>query len=436
MTANETDPGRRGWIAFVRMFLGAFWLYEITLGKHWKIGFPGAGPRPGWVGVDAGSRLTHFGERAIAQGVDPWFATLLEGVVLPYAPTWAWIITVAQAGIGIALLVGFRTRWFALAGVGMSVALAYIGSIRSGALIVGHGALLLGAAGRGDGVDGWVRSRGIPATGWPEPPRWSFPRLAAAGSLVAIYYVFRVPTETAARQVFKSIELVMLFALSSVVLIALYLGAHRLELAGDVLRIYVGWAFLHEIFVRDTSGITSLPGLATGPELHAVFEEIAASHATVVARVVEAGFSPFSAYWAALFGAVQLLVGLALLTGWRVRRTSLVGMGFLGLLLALGYIKLVPYLLAYLVGAYGLGGRYVSLDGATGTVSRPTFPDLGAGHLLGVALVAVGLAAVALRVGVYPGARAEALDIVVPVYVAIFVAVFGAAGWGRSASDP
>lgn len=56
------------WIAFVRIFVGIFWLYEVLLGGRWKLGTVSSGVNSEWVGFAAGSDMIALGERAIELG--------------------------------------------------------------------------------------------------------------------------------------------------------------------------------------------------------------------------------------------------------------------------------------------------------------------------------------------------------------------------------
>ena len=57
MSRFDIDPVDASWIAFARIFVGVFWLYEVFLGGRWKLGTPGTGPNPDWVGPAAGGEI-------------------------------------------------------------------------------------------------------------------------------------------------------------------------------------------------------------------------------------------------------------------------------------------------------------------------------------------------------------------------------------------
>ncbi|MDP3891386.1 hypothetical protein, partial [Nocardioides sp.] len=44
-------------IAFLRIFIGVFWLFEVMVGHNWKIGGFGSGAHPGWIGPGAGDEI-------------------------------------------------------------------------------------------------------------------------------------------------------------------------------------------------------------------------------------------------------------------------------------------------------------------------------------------------------------------------------------------
>ena len=401
--------GMGPWIAGTRLFVGLLLLYELFVGGWWKLGAPRVGwppiePNPGWIGPDAGTVLSEAAAgRAIEEGTFAWFAGLLEAVVLPYAGFWSVVAVVAQLAVGVAFVVGLWTRPAAAVGLLYFVPVFHFGTIRTSPLFgVPIAFLLITRAGHHYGLDGviatrsgrWARLSDRIATlsVLPRLPRRALPAAVAALSVAAVYYLLSITRRDVTRQALVGLELAVMLGLVALGTALYYRGGEAVGVAADMVRIFVGYRFIHEIFVRTHAGVNGLPGWASLADQRALFAEtIAASHVGPMATFIEVAVLPALPAWALAFAAVQTTVGVALLVGYRTRLAGTLAVVYLVALIALGFVRLAPLLFSSALVAATLAGRHASLDAVAGREVRPPEPS-------GTAFVPAAIGSVALFV--------------------------------------
>lgn len=143
------EQGLTRWLpAVLRIGLAFLWIQNVA----WKI--------PPHFGEDTGGGLYHFTRFAVDRPVWGPYAWLVENVVLPNFVFFGWLTLIMEAGLGAFLLVGLFTRFWAIVGVGQSLAITL--SVLDAPhewhwayylMILAHLALLA-SPGRAFGVDG------------------------------------------------------------------------------------------------------------------------------------------------------------------------------------------------------------------------------------------------------------------------------------------
>ncbi len=393
--ASRDDVARLSgpWIAGTRVFVGLLVLYELFVGGWWKLGSPRVGwppfePNPGWIGPEAGGVLREAAAgRAIEEGTFGWFAALLEAVVLPYAGFWSVVAVLAQLFVGVAFVVGFWTRPAAVVGLLYFLPVFHFGTIRTSPLFgVPIAFLLITRAGHHYGLDGviaarsgrWARLSDRIATlsSVPRLPHRALPEAVAALSVLAVYYLLSITGREVTRQALVGLELAVMIGLVALGTTLYYRGGDPVGVAADMVRIFVGYRFLHEIFVRTHAGVNGLPGWASLSDQTELFgETIAAAHVGPMSAFVETVVLPAVPVWAFAFAAVQTAVGVALLVGYRTRLAGTVGLVYLVALIGLGFVRLAPLVFSSALVAATLAGRYASLDAVAGREVRPPRPS-------------------------------------------------------------
>jgi thiosulfate dehydrogenase [quinone] large subunit len=156
--AHRPWTGRldRGVIAVIRVGAAVLWAGSVG----WKIPphfGEGAGP-------DANHDLYQWTSFAVDEPVLAPYSWLVENLVLPNFGVFAWTVLFVEAALGAFLLIGLATRFWALVGIGQSVAIMlsvanapgeWIWSYLLMAMV--HAALFATAAGRHFGLDGVLR---------------------------------------------------------------------------------------------------------------------------------------------------------------------------------------------------------------------------------------------------------------------------------------
>jgi hypothetical protein len=445
---SEEDRAKAAGIAFARIFLGVMWLFEITVGTRWILGGFGADVHPGWLGAERGDVLREGLTEAVADGTWAWFALLHEILLSPGVELFAWVTVIAQVGVALAFLFGILVRPAAIVALLLDLALFMLGNAAIPPFFTAlHLFVLATGAGRFYGVDGVLLARLDGAEqGWRrglawllELPflnaRWRGPALAVT-ALLALYFFLAIPGRETTRIQLVSLALAAILGIVAFALYASNLIPDRLGVIVSALRVFVGFQLLHAVWAPTAVGIDTLPGWSRGAELAPVLTDIAEHHWPLVGRAVEVAMVPYAAWWAVLFGLVQLTVGVMLLLGLRSRLASLVAAGYLAVLLLLGFTRMAPFVLGLLVPVIALdGGRYLSVDRVVHGFFYPTrfglpIPKRWVLPLLVLATVNAVAAAVTAAVhGIEPGAYLASMPSMVTAMVAILSGLLAGVGW-------
>lgn len=152
----------------LRAFIGYRFLHEIVVRTE-----PGVNGLPGWA---SGAELAPLFADLAAGHVAP-LAVFIESAVLPAIGAWALVFGAVQTAVGLALLVGWRTRSFGALGSVYLGLLIVLGFTRLAPLFLGTLVVATALGGRYGALDGL----GETAT----PPSWSA-RTPAAVAVVAL----------------------------------------------------------------------------------------------------------------------------------------------------------------------------------------------------------------------------------------------------------
>jgi hypothetical protein len=116
------------------------------------------------------------------------------------------------------------------------------------------------------------------------------------------------------------------------------------------------------------------------------------------------------------------VVATAVLAGWRTRTMSAIGLGYVGVLLTLGFARYSGFMFGYLVVVWALGGHYYSLDAAADREwTAPTLSKWTVPLFVAISGIAGGAA---LTAGVAPDAVVVTMDGVVAGMIANFGVLF------------
>jgi uncharacterized membrane protein YphA (DoxX/SURF4 family) len=442
-----TEAVKASAIAFTRIFLGIMWLFEVTVGHNWKIGGLASGANPTWMGPGAGDAVREESAQAIADGTYGWFAWIFDSIIIPNATAFSYIVIVLQILLGVAFIVGFAVRPLALAAIGMDISIMMLGNSRIPPFFTAmHLFVLVAGAGRYYGLDGWILERtrdakggAVKAVRWlldlPVFKREYVPAAIAAFSLIGLYFFLTMPSRATGRFTFVAMELAMLSGLVALGMYATRRYGDQFAALTAVLRIFVGIRFLHEIFTRTGPGVNAMPGFASAEAQTETFTTIAANHWSFVGSLVDSLILPAMGFWVIVFGAVQLLVGVALVVGYRTRLAGLVGLVYLAALMSLGMTRLVPFVLGLLVPVVAMnGGRILSLDslrqpGEPAKFGLPV-PAKVVPALLGLMAVnAVAATVTAFQTGITPDGYTDSMPAMVTAFVAIVSGLLAFVGW-------
>jgi hypothetical protein len=433
-------------IAFVRVFLGLFWLYEVTIGHNWKVGFFGLfgfDADPGWVGSEAGAAVIEHSAEAIEIGTWGWYQWALESVIVPNATVFAYAATGLQIILALMLILGAFVRPIVVLSLGMELSIYLLGNSRIPPFFTaGSVFVLVTAAGQYHGVDAALSRRLADVhTGWARAVRWAIDlplyrpqlRIALTSTLVLLagYFLMQVPVMATQKMAFVALELAVV---GGIVALGVFLSdrvSDRIGLAAAMLRIFVGYKLLHEIFTRMEPGVNALPGFASVDAQRETFEAIAAGHLGAISGVIDSVILPGLPFWVALFAIVQLSVGVALVIGWQTRLATAVGIGYLSLLVLLGMTRVAPFVLFYLLAVYSLdAGRQASVSRFREAM-RPaqygfSISGTAAAVLAGVSVASLVVAATA---GVEIDGYATTVGGVTAVMVSFFTGMLALHGW-------
>ncbi len=409
-SGNSLSIGNKGaWIAFGRIFMGLFWLYEIILGHNWKIG------HPGWMGAGAGDWLREDLLSAFDYGTWGWFHAMAESVMMPQAVLMSYIVTFLQLIIALSFIFGVFARPIAAAGIFMVPVMFLTGHSRIPPFfMLGHIFVLGANAGMYYGFDSCLFKKLSEVKGKAAGlicrlitldfiglnfAKLFFPLFAFAG----VYFLLNTPVMPAVQIRMSSLALAVFSGLSAAYLYFLLKGADNIALLSRGLQLFIGFKFLHEIWVRFPAALNGLPGWSTGEELNEVFAFIAGNHWSFMGGIVNSAFIPFGNLWAFIFAVVQTAVGIMLLFGVKTRLASGAGIVYLGLLILLGFTRYTPFVLGFLILAAGLesGAR----------LPRLAAPFFGALFVLFTVIAFAG--------GIIPGDYREQMGPVAAIMVAL-----------------
>lgn len=169
-TALANTRLSRALVAGVRIVLALMWIQNV----FWKV--------PPDFGKERGADLYQFTNHAVERPVFPPYSWIVEHVVLPNFALFGWLVLFTEAALGAFLLIGLATRFWALVGIGQTLAITLSVLNTSGEwhwsyylMLVAHVAVFAVAAGRAGGLDGVLRPLWLASPG-------RLPRLLARAS--------------------------------------------------------------------------------------------------------------------------------------------------------------------------------------------------------------------------------------------------------------
>jgi hypothetical protein len=435
-------------IAFVRVFIGVFWLFEVTVGHNWKLGGFGSGTNPGWVGPGAGDSVREEIGRAVEDGTWNWAAWLFQNAIEPNAAAFSYLVIALQVAFGVFLIFGLLVRPTALIAITMDLSIFMLGNSRIPPFFtMAHLFVLTTGAGIPYGADGWIMERTRDArTGAITALRWlidlplmtfrGVPVAVMTGSaLLSLYFFMQMAMRETSRMNLVAMELAFLFGL---VAAGIYFGRHaadRLAVTVAMVRVFVGFKFLHEIWVRVEPGVNGLPGWAGAEQLRGVFETISDNHWAPFAWIADNVFLSAMTPWVILFGVIQVAVGVMLVVGYRTRLASLIGLTYLAGLGVMGFTRYAPFVYGLLIVVLALeGGRVLSLDSQRALAHPPRYglPIPKSVVPVLIAVFAVNAVAATIAVfttgGIAPDGYTESMGQMTAAMVAIFSGIFALMG--------
>ncbi|MEM4781010.1 MAG: DoxX family membrane protein, partial [Halalkalicoccus sp.] len=128
----------------LRAFVGYRFLHEIVVRTE-----PGVNGLPGWA---SGSDLAPLFADLAAGHVAP-LALVIESAILPAVGAWALVFAVVQTAVGLALLAGWRTRFFGTVGAVYLAVLITLGFTRLAPLFLGTLVVATALGGRYGALD-------------------------------------------------------------------------------------------------------------------------------------------------------------------------------------------------------------------------------------------------------------------------------------------
>jgi hypothetical protein len=434
-------------IAFLRIWLGIMWLFEVTVGHNWKIGGFASGANPAWMGPGAGDAVREESAQAIADGTYAWGGWAFETIIIPNAELFGYLTIALQVLLGVAFIVGFAVRPLALAAIGMDVFILLLGNSRIPPFFTAmHLFVLVSGAGTYYGLDGLILERTKATTsGFVRAIRWlidlpiykreHLPTTIAFFGTLGLYFFMTMGSRETGRFVYVAMELTLLCGLIAFGTYAYTRYGDRLSALGASLRVFVGFRLLHEIWARTSTGVNALPGWDTVESQTEFYETIVANHWSLFANLVDTLILPAVGFWVVLFGAIQVAVGVALLVGYRTRLFGMIGLGYLGLLIGMGFTRLTPFIFGLMVVVVALdGGRIMSLDHVRQPATEAHFglpiPAKAIPALILLAAInAVAATVTAFNLGITPDAYVDNMPSMVTAFVAIVSGTLAFAGW-------
>ncbi len=422
------------WVAFVRIFLGVFWLYEVTIGHNWKIGSFTSGPHPGWFGPEAGSYLIEQGNAGIAAGTWSWFAWVLETLMYPNAALWGYVAVAVQIMLALAFIFGLFVRPMAVIGLSMDFFIFMLGNSRIPPFFsIGHLFVLATNAGMYYGLDAYLVNRYdkewlkklINLNFFPDKARYV---AGSAAAVLAVYYLQKTTVIDTEKIKMVSLDLGILFGFVAAWFFLANDKMNKIDLTTSLLRIWLGYRFLHEIFVRNVPALNGIPGWGTKEQLTAVFTQISELHWPAIGFLMDSVFIPTAGFWAIFFAVIHTAVAIMLLLGIRTRIAAKIGLGFLALLIVLGFTRYSPFMFGYLFAVLALdGGRMFSFDSLNG-IKHEYGINISRKAILSLAILSVVAAVVAYQGGVLPDGYRTSMGPVVAAMVAMLAGLVATGG--------
>ena len=155
--------------------LAWFWMIiRFYVGWQWlNAGLSKLGS-PAWTGDQAGAAIAGFVRGALEKAggehpsVQGWYANFLETVVLPNPQVWAWLITLGELIVGVALILGLLTGIAAFVGSFMNVNFLLAGTVSTNPIlfVLATWLVLAWKTAGWWGIDRWL----LPALGTPWQP--------------------------------------------------------------------------------------------------------------------------------------------------------------------------------------------------------------------------------------------------------------------------
>ena len=164
--------------------LAPFWLIvRLYAGYEWLMAGIEKLGNPVWTGPKAGTAIAGFVAGALKKttgdhpDVTGWYAAFLQGVVLPNAALWSWLITLGEIAVGIGLILGLFTGIAAFFGGFMNANYLLAGTVSTNPIlfILATWLVLAWRVAGYWGVDRWL----LPALGVPGHPGALFRRREA-----------------------------------------------------------------------------------------------------------------------------------------------------------------------------------------------------------------------------------------------------------------
>lgn len=152
-----------------------FWLIvRLYAGYQWIDAGYEKLTSPTWTGAKAGTAIAGFAAGALKKtaGDHPdvygWYASFLQGVVIPNAAIWSWAITLGECAVGIGLILGLFTGIAAFFGGLMNANYLLSGTVSTNPLlfILATWLVLAWRVAGYWGIDRWL----LPALGVPGIP--------------------------------------------------------------------------------------------------------------------------------------------------------------------------------------------------------------------------------------------------------------------------
>ncbi|MGH2459858.1 MAG: DoxX family membrane protein [Chloroflexota bacterium] len=160
--------------------LAPVWLViRLYAGYEWLVAGLEKLGSPVWTGSQAGTAIAGFAAGALKKtagnspDVTGWYASFLQGVVLPNAAVWGWLISLGEMAVGIGLILGLFTGIAAFFGGLMNANYLLAGTVSTNPLlfILATWLVLAWRIAGYWGIDRWL----LPAVGVPGHPGRLFP---------------------------------------------------------------------------------------------------------------------------------------------------------------------------------------------------------------------------------------------------------------------